>query len=311
MWEITKDSDFSFLFSEQDFSELEASDIYNKVNKLSQECRDLLAVLKKYLEFKSVDDLFPFTDALLKNKILFTASSDKVIRHEQSVTIKWEVPFKASVSLSDTTSNAANICSSKGNFSAQLDDDTDYVLIVDTNDGQHIEKRLTIRVFDECKIDFSADKYNVFPTIPVVLSWKVTNAKKVWLDNEEVNASGTKVVEPKKAMTYTLSAEDEFGKKEKKIDIQMLPIPQIESIMAPMPNFVSNMAVTIQQPKYNVDVKFPQIDIDWIKVEVPKVPSLMESGLYQKLQSSPPMLKVNLISTIKRIKRMFNHKIKK
>lgn len=306
LWEIAKDSDFSFLFSEQDFYGLETSDIYNKINQLSQECRDLLAVLKKYLGIQSINDLFPFTDALLKNKILFSASSDKVIRNSQSVTIKWEVPFEASVSLSDTTSNTVNVCSSKGNINAQLNDDTDYVLTVETNDGQHIEKRLTIRVFDECDIEFSADKYFVFPTIPVTLTWDVKHANRIWLDNEEVNASGKKVIEPQKAMTCVLSAEDEFGIKEKRLDIQMLPVPIVKSIMAPTPNLVSNQSVTIQQPRYNVDVKFPQIDIGWIKMEVPKVPSLTELGL--NIELSPPLPKVNLMSSIKRV---INHIIRK
>ena len=167
-------------------------------------------------------------------------------------------------------------------------------------------KKIVVELFDECKIDFSADKYYIFPSIPVVLSWNVTDAKKVWLDSEEVETVGSRVIEPKKAVTCILSAEDEFGIKEEKVDIQMLPIPQVESIMAPMPNFVSNMAMTIQHPRYNVDVKFPQIDIGWINVEVPQVPSLKDLGINVVL--SPPMPKANLVNSIKKV---FNHIIRK
>ena len=114
-----------------------------------------------------------------------------------------------------------------------------------------------------------------------------------------VNAVGSKVIEPKRATTYFLSAEDEFGIKKKRIDIQMFPIPQIKTIMAPLLNFVSNLTVTIQQPRYNVDVKFPQIDIDWINAKAPEVPSFSDLGLNVEL--SPPLPKVSLLSSIKRV----------
>ena len=138
-----------------------------------------------------------------------------------------------------------------------LSDDAVFELKIETDDGKIFTKELAIRVFDECEIEFSADKYYIFPTIPVTLSWNVKNAKRVWLDSEEVEASGKKVIEPEKATTCVLSAEDEFGIKERRIDIQMLPVPQVKSILVPTPNIVSNLAVTIKQPRYNVDVKIP------------------------------------------------------
>lgn len=185
--------------------------------------------------------------------------------------------------------------------------DTIYELEVVALDGKTtFHKDLEIRVFDECEIVFNADKQYVFPTIPVVLTWEVKHSKKVWLDSDEVEAIGSKVIEPKKAAIYILSVEDEFGIKEKKVNIQMLPIPQVKSIMAPVPNFLSNLAVTIQQPRYNVEAKIPQIDVGLINVEVPKVKSLTDLGLTVEL--SPPLPKYNLISSIKRV---FNYLIRK
>ena len=184
---------------------------------------------------------------------------------------------------------------------------SDYKIETLALDGEtSFTEKLQIGIFDECAIEFKADKYYVFPTIPVVLSWNVTNAKKVWLDSEEVEATGKKVVEQEKATTYILSAEDEFGTKSKRIDIQMLPIPLVKTLLVPTPNIVHNMSVTIQQPRYNVNVKFPQIDIGWITTEVPKVPSLTELGLNMEL--SPPLPKFNLMSSIKKV---FNHILRK
>lgn len=296
------------LFSKEDFADLKNSQVYKDIFALGKEFQELLDVLEEYLKCSSIDELQPFDTFLLDKRISFFASATKAVCNTQTIELTWDVPFDAEILLRKGRDTNVQQCEKHGKFTTTLSESTTFELSIKTSDGQSIKKDIAIAVFDECVIDFKADKQYVFPSIPVLLTWDVKHAKKVWLDSEEVEAVGSKVIEPEKAMNCVLSAEDEFGIKEKRIDIQMLPIPQIESIMAPMPNFVSNMAVTIQQPKYNVDVKFPQIDIDWIKVEVPKVPSLMESGLYQKLQSSPPMLKVNLISTIKR---MFNHKIKK
>ena len=126
------------------------------------------------------------------------------------------------------------------------------------------------------------------------------------LDGESIEEEGTKIVEPEKATSYTITAEDEFGTKEKRIDIQMLPIPQVKTILVPTPKIENNLSVTVQQPRYNVDIRIPEINIDWIKTEIPKVKSLAELGLSVEL--SPPLPKFNLMSSIKRV---FNHIIKK
>ena len=218
------------------------------------------------------------------------------------------VPFDAIVTLSDKKSVQKWDVDTKGHKSITLSEDATFELEVKFNDGKSFKKEIVIRVFDECEIDFTADKYYIFPTIPVTLSWNVKNAKKVWLDKEEVEAKGTKVIEPEKAVSVVLSAEDEFGVKEKRIDIGMLPIPQVKSLLVPTPDFVQNMSITIKQPRFNVDVKFPTIDIDWIKVEVPKVKSLTELGLNVEL--SPPLPSSGFCLR-RAIKRVYNQLIRK
>jgi serine/threonine protein kinase len=296
------------LFSKEDFEDLKHSQIYQDIKSLGKEYAELLGILEEYLSKKSIEELEPFEKYLLDNKIAFTTSALKVVRNKQEVNINWNVPFNADVELLQNGVIIPNCNKLIGSYTTIPNDSAKFELVVTTPESKRIIKELFIGAFDECEIDFKADKQYVFPTIPVLLTWNVRYAKKVWLDSEEVEVVGSKVIEPEKAITCTLSAEDEFGIKEKKVDIQMLPIPLVKSILAPMPNFVSNLSVTIQQPRYNVDVKFPQIDIGWINIGVPKVPSLMESGLYQKLQSSHPLPKVNLMSSIKRV---FNYIIRK
>lgn len=298
--------DYSLLFDVKDFSAIKSSDIYKDIKDLGKEFQDLLDVLEAYLKCSSIDELLPFDTYLLENRITFTTSATKAVRNTQTITIEWNVPFEAEVSLKKGKDSDFERCENKGSISTTLNEGITYELLVKKTDCSEIRKQTTIEVFDECIIDFSADKYYIFPTIPVKLSWNVKHAKKVLLDNEEVNAIGTKVIEPKKATTCVLSAEDEIGVKEKRVDIQMLPIPQVKSLLVPVPDITNNLSVTIQQPRYNVDVKFPTIDIDWIKVEVPRVPSLTELGLNVEL--SPPLPKISLMSSIKRV---FNHIIRK
>ena len=294
------------LFSKEDFTDIECSDIYKDIRELGKDFQDLLFVLTEYLKCKSIDELVPFETFLLERKITFCSSVTKAVRNTQTVEITWDVPFEAEVSLKRGKNNDIIKCEKKGHISTTLKENATFELFIEKTGGPKIKKELSINVFDECKIEFSADKYHVFPTIPVKLSWKVKNAKKVWLDDEEIQSSGTRVIEPKKATTYILSAEDEFGKKEKQLEIAMLPIPQVKSLLVPTPNIVNNMSVTIKQPKYNVGVKFPQIDIGFITAEVPKIPSLTDLGINVEL--SPPLPKTSLKSAIKKV---YNHIIKK
>ena len=290
------------LFAKEDFDDITKSQIYKDIQSLGKQFQELLDVLEEYLKCNSIDELLPFDTFLLEKLVQFSSSVTKAIRDKQTVVVNWLVPFEAYVTLSEKESGQKWDVDTKGHKSMTLAEDATFELEVKINDGKTFKKAITIRTFDECEIDFTADKYYIFPTIPVTLSWNVKYAKKVWLDKKEVEAKGTKVIEPEKAVSVVLSAEDEFGVKEKRIDIGMLPIPQVKSLLVPTPDIVQNMSITIKQPRYNVDVKFPTIDIDWIKAEVPKVKSLTELGLNVEL--SPPLPKVNLMSSIKRV---FNH----
>ena len=294
------------LFAKEDFDDITKSQIYKDIQSLGKQFQEPLDVLEEYLKCNSIDELLPFDTFLLEKRIQFYSSTTKAVRNKQTIVVNWLVPFDANVVLSENKSGQKWDVDTKGHKAMTLSEDTTFELEVRINDGKTYKKKVSIRVFDECEIDFSADKYYVFPTIPVKLSWNVKNAKTVWLDKEEVEIVGSKVIEPQKATSVILEAEDEFGKKSKRIDIGMLPIPQVKSLLVPTPNIVSNMSITIQQPRFNVDVKFPLINIDWIRAEAPKVPSLTESGLNVEL--SPPLPEVNILSSIKKV---FNHIIRK
>lgn len=296
------------LFAKEDFDDITKSQIYKDIQSLGKRFQELLDVLEEYLKCNNIDDLLPFDTFLLEKRIQFYSTATKVVRNKQTVVVNWLVPFDSNVTLYEKISGQQWNIDTKGHKSMTLSEDATFELEVRLSDEKVFRKEITIRVFDECEIDFNADKFYIFPTIPVTLSWNVKNAKTVWLDKEEVEVVGSKVIEPQKAVSVVLSAEDEFGVKEKRIDIGMLPIPQIKSLLVPAPDIVQNMSITIKQPRYNVDVKFPTIDIDWIKAEVPKVKSLIELGLFRKL--SPPLPSTGF-SLRRAIKRVYNHLIRK
>lgn len=296
------------LFAKEDFDDITKSQIYKDIQSLGKHFQELLDILEEYLRCNSIDDLLPFDIFLLEKKIQFSSSATKAIRDKQTVVVNWLVPFDAKVLLFEKISGQKWDVDTKGHQSMTLSEDATFEIEVTISDGKTFKKEIAIRVFDECEIDFNADKYYIFPTIPVTLTWNVKNAKKVWLDKEEVEEKGTKVIEPEKAVSVVLSAEDEFGVKEKRIDIGMLPIPQVKALLVPTPTIVNNMSITVKQPRYNVDIKFPTIDIEWIKAEVPRVKSLTELGLFRELV---PPLPTPGFSLRRAITRVYNHLIRK
>ena len=161
-------------------------------------------------------------------------------------------------------------------------------------------EEVKIGVYDESIVHFRADKEYSYPQIPIVLSWKVEHAQTIELVGfGKQPAEGMMIVEPTKTTSYQLLVEDEFGEKTYEKSIQMLPLPFIKSLMLPTPNIVSNLNVNIEQPKFNVDVKFPTIDIGWIKVEVPRIKSFKELGL--EVEFSPPLHEYNQRRSIKSV----------
>lgn len=264
------------LFAKEDFENLHASQIYQDISSLGDECKELLSILDEYLSHKDINELCPFTDYLLSNKVSFSTTALKAKRNTQQITVKWDIPFKAKVKLIQDGEVIPQDFKVKGQYSTTLNDSSDFCLIAETKAGQLIEKKIKIEVFDECSIHFESDKTFIFPSVPVTLSWNVTNAKRVTLDSKLVEHTGTLIVEPNKDTTYILKAKDEFDTKERKIEIKMLPIPQIKSLLVPTPNIVSKMALTIKKPELNVEVKIPEIEIGWAKTDFPFVPSLTD-----------------------------------
>lgn len=220
--------------------------------------------------------------------------------------LKWNIRFAHSVTLT-TPEGKNNVESSGMRVLSPTESEVLKFEALAIDNSTTFSEEIKIGVYDESVVQFEADKDYSYPQLPVVLSWKVEHAQSIELDGYgEQPAEGMFIVEPNRTTTYKLLVKDELGEKTYEKSVQMLPLPFAKSIMAPIPNFVSNLSVSIQQPRFNVDVRFPTVNIDWIKTEIPRVPSLTDLGLNVEL--SPSLPKFKLMSSIKRV---FNHIIKK
>lgn len=220
--------------------------------------------------------------------------------------LRWNIRFAHSVTLT-TPEGKANVESSGVRILSPTESEVLKFEALAIDNSTTFSEEIKIGVYDESIVQFEADKDYSYPHLPVVLSWKVEHAQSIELDGYgEQPAEGTLIVEPTRTTTYKLLVKDEFGEKAYEKSVQMLPLPFIKSIMLPIPNFISNMSVRVKQPRYNVGIKFPNIELGFITTEIPKVSSLNDLGINVEL--SPPLPKVNLMSSIKNV---FNYITKK
>ena len=139
--------------------------------------------------------------------------------------VKWNVDngHKVSLCYNGITEDVA-LTGSK-HFSP--DETTTYKLVVVGLDRKKIfEKEITIGVYSEAKVSFSADKEIVLRKRPIQLSWNAENASKVeLLGFGVVHSKDSKIVSPEIDLIYTLRVSDPFGSKEYKLPIKTLPLP--------------------------------------------------------------------------------------
>ena len=258
-----KDAD-RLLFSKEDFEDICNSQIYHDIHSLGDNFIELLKILENYLDHHNINDLKPFELVLQENKILFASSVTKAIRNTQKVEISWSVPFESKITVVNVEKGDKWACQNEGTITTTLEETSKYELVVKTKDGQTLKKHVRIEVFDESEINFIADKYFVFPLIPVTISWSVTHAKNVWLNDEKVDISGAVVKELTNDSLFTLKVEDEFGIKTKEISIQLIPVPRITSIMVPTPQFNNNITINVNVPRLNLSATLPTTQLNEI-----------------------------------------------
>ena len=299
----------SLLFTKEDFDDWENAPIVNEIKTLGHDFQDLLDILADYISHQDINELEPFTQILFVKNAEFVASATKIVKEKQTVKISWDVKDSTKAILSTDPGYKERLReASNFTYEAKLKETTTFYLTI-VKDGFTLQKSITIQVFEESKIIFKADKLFVFPQIPILLSWKVKHAKQVWLNDEHVRLNDKKTVKQNKATTYILKVEDEFGIKEERIFIEMLPVPQVKSLFVPTPEITNNLSLAIRQPRYNVNIKIPQIKVMNVELDMPQIPSLQDSGIMVDL-SLPELKKTGLLKEIRSLFSYYYNKIK-
>lgn len=185
-------------------------------------------------------------------------------RQSQASLLHWDVQNAKRVTL-ETTDGDSELIPPNGEKMCSPDVSTTYTIKAMAFDGiTEVFKSVTIGVFAESEVIFKADKTFTFKEVPVTLSWNVKNAKSVSLENEAVPLVGKKVVTTDKEKQYVLEVEDEFGTKRVPLTIKTIPLPQIKTVLLPMPKIEKTVKVehNIPAPKVELNVQMQDLSVD-------------------------------------------------
>ncbi|MDR1499089.1 MAG: zinc finger Ran-binding domain-containing protein, partial [Rickettsiales bacterium] len=131
-----------------------------------------------------------------------------------------------------------------------------------------VEKEINIEVFPKPEIKyFKANPEIIISSMPVTLSWKVENAKKVEINNGigEVSAEGQKEDVYRENTLYKITAIGELSTVSQNVIVRIFPTPTIESLQVPMPDFESRInlnPIKISSPKIDVSINIPELNLN-------------------------------------------------
>ena len=209
-------------------------------------------------------------------------------RKMQASLLQWDVQNAKKVTL-ETTDGDSELIPLNGEKKCSPNVSTTYTIKAMALDGiTEVSKSVSIGVFAESEVLFKADKTFTFKEVPVTLSWNVKNAKSVSLENETVPLVGKKVVTTDKEKCYVLEVEDEFGTKQVPLTIKTIPLPQIKTVLLPLPKFEKTVQVqhNIPAPKVELNVQMQELSVDMQGVNVKLNPAAIK---FAKLNSLHPL----------------------
>lgn len=209
-------------------------------------------------------------------------------RKTQASLLQWDVQNAKKVTL-ETTDGDSELIPLNGEKKCSPNVSTTYTIKAMALDGiTEVSKSVSIGVFAESEVLFKADKTFTFKEVPVTLSWNVKNAKSVSLENETVPLVGKKVVTTDKEKCYVLEVEDEFGTKQVPLTIKTIPLPQIKTVLLPLPKLEKTVQVqhNIPAPKVELNIQMQELSVDMQGVNVNLNPVAIK---FAKLNSLHPL----------------------
>lgn len=127
-----------------------------------------------------------------------------------------------------------------------------------------ISEQNKIIVQPEAEVSFASDKTYTLPGIPVVLFWDIKNAISATLNGESVKMHDDIVVDCGECTNYELRVEDPFGVIERKIELQVLPLPIIKQVLVPTPEIDKNIRIEFSPNILKLENKVDLLDLDFI-----------------------------------------------
>ena len=225
-----KDTD-RLLFSDEDFNNIEASEIYGDLMSLKGLFPNLLSILKDYLTKNDINELTPFDQIMngfYRVPIIHSFEADGIpmVAIDKEITIKWDVENISELYLNN---EPLEVYQRKHKVSFNTLGKHSFELKV-VNGLQRVSRKLDIEVVDGpiVYLTSSMDKLRKGRNEKTELQWTVENAKSAVLVNEDQETSielkGQRLVSPESTTTYTIRATsiDEKQQLEKAITISVL-----------------------------------------------------------------------------------------
>jgi len=191
-----------------------------------------------------------------------------------NVVLKWTATNVSKIILSfdNQEIDVANLTE----FTVQPNEHTIYKLIATALDNHTPkEEEISVEVFPKPKIEY----FKVTPDValnsmPVTLSWKVKNAKRIVINGiGEVAAEGEKIDLYRENTLYTITAFGELSNASEKTVVWVFPTPIIESLLVPMPDFESRISlnpIKIDAPTIDVSINMSEIKMPDFNLAVPE-----------------------------------------
>lgn len=181
-------------------------------------------------------------------EIHFFKAEKDVLTDETPTTLSWDVRFAVSV-----TVNKISVAIS-GTMPFHSLKPVTVVLVARNKLNKTVEQHLYIGVDKRPPVIqfFKADRLFIIKNYPVTLSWKVTAAVSLSINNGvgEVKNRNNAVVKPIENSVYTLKASNYFGySSEIDLALTVFPRPLVDGLDIPLPQFSKN-AIVLQEPLF-------------------------------------------------------------
>lgn len=219
-------------------------------------------------------------------------------QNEQSV-IRWSITDALSAELRSSNQTSAIELDGEKTISPS-DDEVIRIEVTGLDGTRKFTHPLPILLRDGANVVFKASRQFSYPNLPIKLSWDVTNAQSVTIEDfGDQPASGTMEVTPGENTTYALKVIDAFGEQRHTLTIRMMPLPIIKELWVPAPKVEENLGLKYKAPQLSIHVPTPIFDNPLAQLRLPEITHQTKSPFLVKLdRPAKPKKRKNPFKTL-------------